>query len=611
MTRVSIKPDGTEPDHSSVRPQISADGSLVAFVSQAFNLTPNAYTEADRVYAAVHFEITPEEQSVPGSSGGAATFQVVTQQHTPWSMDWNDWQPWINFETPMGFGSGMLTIRANQKNPNPTPRTATIKIFEKRVRFTQLAGLSLTGISPAVGPDTGGTQVTFTGTGFEPGMRVMFGGPDAAAVQFVSSTTLIATAPAHAPGTVYVAVMGAAPDYSSAWIDQAFHYTDTTPPQLWYGFSETPNDAGWFRTNVSLNWAWWDPESLVTSTTGCGMTVISTDTPGTTYTCTATSEGGSASLSAFVKRDATPPTATITSPQSMLYALGQIVQPAFTCADALSGVASCTSGPVDTSTPGYHTFGVSITDRAGNPGYVPVEYAVGSGVCAYPLADMTSWWRMEGDTSNMRTATATPATRVGLTSDVFVDAVVGQGYQFEGANGYLQANIHPTILNDTKLALAAWVKPSANTVGTIIRTRELFSVARLANGSVAWAFRKFGVPGLSYRDTGVKLPLGRWSHVVVMLDGTTVRTYLNGRLAATETQIGDVYDPSTYGVTIGGGDSNADYFRASSTSSGLPARAERRADRAAVPRGQRRGVRPKRTSFQIVEPIPASFGSPT
>src|SRR4030095_10454269 len=109
---------------------------------------------------------------------------------------------------------------------------------------------------------------------------------------------------------------------------------------------------------------WMDDDSPVTSRSGCDTAVIGADTPGTTYTCTATSEGGTSSLSATVKRDATPPTATIASPQFTLYGLGEVVQPSFTCSDALSGVDRCqgaTSGdPIDTTTPGYHTFGVSI-----------------------------------------------------------------------------------------------------------------------------------------------------------------------------------------------------------------------------------------------------------
>jgi hypothetical protein len=112
-----------------------------------------------------------------------------------------------------------------------------------------------------------------------------------------------------------------------------------------------------------------DDDSPVTSTSGCDTAVIGVDTPGTTYTCTATSEGGTSSLSATVKRDATAPTATITSPQFTLYDLGQVVQPAFTCSDALSGVAACqgsTNGePVDTTTPAFGDAAVEFVAVAG------------------------------------------------------------------------------------------------------------------------------------------------------------------------------------------------------------------------------------------------------
>ena len=87
-------------------------------------------------------------------------------------------------------------------------------------------------------------------------------------------------------------IIGAPPDYRNAWLDAAFRYTDTTPPQLWYGFSDVPNEDGWFNRDVTLSWAWMDNDSPVTSTSGCDTAVIGVDTPGTTYTCTATSEGG-------------------------------------------------------------------------------------------------------------------------------------------------------------------------------------------------------------------------------------------------------------------------------------------------------------------------------
>jgi hypothetical protein len=617
VSRVSVKPDGTEPDRDAVKPSISADGSLVTFVSQAFNLAFNVYTESDRIYAASHFDITPAEQFVSGG-GGSATYTISAQQHTQWWVDWTEWQHWVSFESaPMGVGSGTVTFSTSEPNPASTPRSATIRVFEQSALFTQLDGLSLTSVSPSSGPGTGGTLVTLTGTGFEPGMRVAFDGVDALATEYVSSTTLRATAPPHAPGTVWVAVFGQPPDHRAAWIDGAFRYTDTTPPQLWYGLNGEAGEDGWYRSNVTLSWARWDPESPVTSTSGCDTTEIWFDTPGATFTCVATSEGGAGTLTAVVKRDATPPTATITRPQYTIYEQGAVVQPQFTCQDGLSGVTSCvgdTNGaPIDTLTSGYHTYSVAMTDLAGNAGVSSVDYAVESGACAYPLPDMVAWWRLEGNTRNTRSNVPATATRVGLTSDVYVDGMVGQAYQFEGPNGYLQTPFTFTFQGDKKFAIAAWVKPSANTLyGTIIRSREAYSVARLGNGSVAWAFRKFGVTGLTYYDTGVKLPLGTWSHVAVVLDGTFVRTYLNGRLAQTATNIGDVYDTSNYPITLGGADNRPDYFK------GLidePQIFQRGLTAAQIEQlalaGSAGACVPKATSFQIVEPIAASFGSPT
>ena len=58
---------------------------------------------------------------------------------------------------------------------------------------------SLTRLEPALGPDTGGIEVTLTGRNFRPGLRVDFAGTPASTVTVVSSTLLRAYLPAK-PG---------------------------------------------------------------------------------------------------------------------------------------------------------------------------------------------------------------------------------------------------------------------------------------------------------------------------------------------------------------------------------------------------------------------------
>ncbi|MFF2052963.1 IPT/TIG domain-containing protein [Leifsonia sp. NPDC058194] len=72
--------------------------------------------------------------------------------------------------------------------------------------FTYVALPSITGVSPANGPETGGTAVTITGTGFTGATAVTFGGTPATGVTVVDDTTITATTPAHAPGAVGVVV---------------------------------------------------------------------------------------------------------------------------------------------------------------------------------------------------------------------------------------------------------------------------------------------------------------------------------------------------------------------------------------------------------------------
>jgi IPT/TIG domain len=82
---------------------------------------------------------------------------------------------------------GFLTVR---KVTNPAP--------------------TVTKIAPNSGPTTGGTAVIITGTNFQPGATVTFGGVNATSVTVTDSTSLVATSPAaSAPGDVPVIVKNA------------------------------------------------------------------------------------------------------------------------------------------------------------------------------------------------------------------------------------------------------------------------------------------------------------------------------------------------------------------------------------------------------------------
>jgi uncharacterized repeat protein (TIGR03803 family) len=82
--------------------------------------------------------------------------------------------------------------------------------------------------------------------------------------------------------------------------------------------------------------------------------------------------------------DDTAPTVSIASPTATAYALHQAVNASFTCADAESGVASCTGtvangAAIDTATAGAKTFTVSATNGDGDSHIEQVFYTVNKG----------------------------------------------------------------------------------------------------------------------------------------------------------------------------------------------------------------------------------------
>jgi hypothetical protein len=152
---------------------------------------------------------------------------------------------------------------------------------------------------------------------------------------------------------------------------------DDTPPVVTYSIDGIVGTNGWYRGNVAgnfvvVNWSESDPESTITSTTGCEPHLnIPGPVSSVTKTCSATSAGGTTTITTkAISIDATPPAVT-SAPARVPDSNGWYNKPvgvSFSGTDATSGVASCSAstyaGP---DSAGAQVSG-TCTDLAGNVG---------------------------------------------------------------------------------------------------------------------------------------------------------------------------------------------------------------------------------------------------
>lgn len=144
--------------------------------------------------------------------------------------------------------------------------------------------------------------------------------------------------------------------------------TDATPPSITANVAGTLGTNGWYTSDVTVSWTVVDPESAITSP-ACTSSSVTSDTNGATFTCSATSAGGTATQSVTVKRDATLPV-IVPAISGTLGNNGWYVSPvtvSFSVSDAMSGIASqngCDAVTTSTDTPGA-SFTCTATDHAG------------------------------------------------------------------------------------------------------------------------------------------------------------------------------------------------------------------------------------------------------
>ncbi len=182
-------------------------------------------------------------------------------------------------------------------------------------QFTYVAAPTVTAISPASGPISGGTTVTITGTGFATAGAVKFGAT-VAAYTINSNTQITATSPAGT-GTIDVTVTTPGGTSATTAGDQ---FTYVAPPVLWSVSPNTGSTAG--GTSV---WLMGTNFTGVTSVTFGGTSATVTANTGTSLTVTTpahatgavdvvvTTPGGSVTGSGGFTY-LTPPTATSITP---------------------------------------------------------------------------------------------------------------------------------------------------------------------------------------------------------------------------------------------------------------------------------------------------------
>ena len=357
--------------------------------------------------------------------------------------------------------------------------TATGSLSEAQATFTDGTPTRIT--TSSMSPNSGACASTITASAtleFKTGpANAPFAGLAGKTVSFtlgsssasgVTGATGAATASLTVPPGATSLVASFAGDSTFNGVSSSISFSvtgscDSTPPVITPSVTGTLGANGWYVSNVSVGWIVNDPGSSVTSTSGCGAGSVTSDTEAVTFTCTATSSGGTSSNAVTIKRDATPPTATLLVSSGTEGANGWYVSDVTVAAsgsDPISGPVTCTDDQVlATDTPGISVQG-ACSNRAGlstnaSPLTIkldktaPTITVIAPNTGAYTLnATVASAYACADDTSGISTCTG-PAPSG---SNLNTSAVGSQTFSVTGTD---LAGNHATLIRPFNVQYAA------------------------------------------------------------------------------------------------------------------------------------------------------------
>jgi hypothetical protein len=195
---------------------------------------------------------------------------------------------------------------------------------------------------------------------------------------------------------------------------------DCTPPVITPLIAGTLGNNGWYTSNVTVSWTVADAQSGVATSSGCGSTSLTSDTAGTTLTCSATNgDGYSNSVSVMIKIDKTDPTISHSSPSTSPWYNADVTSN-WSCSDALSGVVSATVSETTSGEGAAVSVTGTCTDNAGNTASDIQNYMIDKtdptishsspSTSSWYNADVTSTWSCSDALSGVVSATVSETT---------------------------------------------------------------------------------------------------------------------------------------------------------------------------------------------------------
>lgn len=180
---------------------------------------------------------------------------------------------------------------------------------------------------------------------------------------------------------------------------ELFRIAAAAAPSVSPSVTGTLGLEGWYVSDVKVSWNVDAGGAPIIASEGCGSTLVSADTAGRRFTCSVATSSGTASAEVTIKRDATPPRITISTPGDGLNYLtdSESLLATYACADTTSGILDCSGtaaigDAIDTSGVGPRSFAVQSQDRAGNVAASTSSYRLVYGFSGFfpPIAGATA-----------------------------------------------------------------------------------------------------------------------------------------------------------------------------------------------------------------------------